>query len=125
MRPRPTSADASTPAPTASRWTSPRAGCRLNLDPSGGLLRSFLALNNQVLDRFSVDERSRIGVHTCPGGDQDSTHSFDVDYTELLPALFGLHAGRFYVQLASEADPRRALAAIREHSTEDQSCSSG
>lgn len=39
-------------------------------------------------------ERSRslcgqaIGVHTCPGGDKDSTHSADVEYEELLPALF-------------------------------------
>jgi len=42
-------------------------------------------LNNQVLQRFSADEQRRIGVHTCPGGDRDSTHSADVDYAELLP----------------------------------------
>ena len=39
-----------------------------------------MALNNQVLVRFSDAERARIGVHTCPGGGQDSTHSADVDY---------------------------------------------
>lgn len=39
----------------------------LKLDPSGGLLRSFIALNNQVLDRFTTTERLRIGVHVCPG----------------------------------------------------------
>ncbi|GHH65465.1 hypothetical protein GCM10017673_09570 [Streptosporangium violaceochromogenes] len=50
-----------------------------------------------------------IGVHTCPGGDQDSTHSLDVDYAGLLPALFRLRAGNFYVQLAGEPDPARAL----------------
>ncbi|SFQ95543.1 5-methyltetrahydropteroyltriglutamate--homocysteine methyltransferase [Lentzea waywayandensis] len=87
----------------------------LKLDPSRGLLRSFVDLNNQVLDRFSAQERERIGVHTCPGGDQDSTHSLDVDYAELLPDLFGLHAGRFYLQLASEPDRRRVLQIIREH----------
>jgi 5-methyltetrahydropteroyltriglutamate--homocysteine methyltransferase len=86
----------------------------LKLDPSKGLLRSFVELNNTVLDRFDEDERARLGVHTCPGGDQDSAHSLDVDYAELLPDLFELHAGAFYVQLASEADPRRVLEIIRD-----------
>ena len=85
----------------------------LKLDPSGGLLNSFIELNNQVLDAFSAAERVRIGVHTCPGGDHDSTHSADVDYVSLLPHLFRLNAGRFYVQLASEPDRRRVLGAIR------------
>ncbi|QBS44899.1 5-methyltetrahydropteroyltriglutamate--homocysteine methyltransferase [Nocardia sp. CS682] len=87
----------------------------LKLDPSGALLDSFVALNNRVLDRFTSAERQRIGVHTCPGGDQDSTHSLDVDYVQLLPKLFDLHAGRFYVQLASEPDPDRVLGVIAEH----------
>ncbi|MFJ8644914.1 cobalamin-independent methionine synthase II family protein [Streptomyces sp. NPDC093546] len=86
----------------------------LKLDPSGGVLEQFIALNNQVLDRFSEDERARIGVHTCPGGDQDSTHSLDVDYAELLPKLFELKAGNFYVQLASEPDPERVLRVIAD-----------
>ena len=81
----------------------------LKLDSSGGLLNSFIDLNNRVLERFSPEERQRIGVHTCPGGDRDSTHSADVDYAGLLPALFHLRAGRFYIQLASEPDRRRVL----------------
>jgi 5-methyltetrahydropteroyltriglutamate--homocysteine methyltransferase len=85
----------------------------LKLDPSGGLLNTFIELNNRVLDRFSDVERRKIGVHTCPGGDHDSTHSADVDYTGLLPELFRLKVGRFYVQLASEADRRRVLTTIR------------
>jgi len=85
----------------------------LKLDPSGGVLNAFIDLNNRVLDRFNATERQRIGVHTCPGGDHDSTHSADVDYTGLLPALFRLKVGRFYVQLASEPDRRRVLACIR------------
>jgi 5-methyltetrahydropteroyltriglutamate--homocysteine methyltransferase len=85
----------------------------LKLDPSGGLLRSFIELNNAVLERFTDAQRKRIGVHTCPGGDQDSTHSADVDYASLLPALFNLKVGRFYVQMASEPDPERVLSAIR------------
>lgn len=87
----------------------------LKLDPSGGLLRDFVALNNAVLERFSPEERTRIGLHTCPGGDWDSTHSADVDYADLLPDLFRIKAGRFYVQLASEPDPGRVLGAIAEH----------
>ncbi|MFD7660076.1 cobalamin-independent methionine synthase II family protein [Actinosynnema sp. NPDC059797] len=87
----------------------------LKLDPSGGLLRDFTALITTVLERFSAEERARIGVHTCPGGDQDSAHSADVDYAELLPTLFAVPAGRFYVQLASEPDRERVLAVIRDH----------
>ena len=84
----------------------------LKLDPSGGLLNSFVDLNNRVLKRFSADEQMSIGVHTCPGGDHDSTHSADVDYRQLLPALFQLQAGRFYIQLASELDRKSVLAGI-------------
>lgn len=64
-------------------------GLAVKLDPSGQLLRSFADLNNQVLGQFSDNDRSRIGVHTCPGGDQDSTHSADVDYVDLLPSWPG------------------------------------
>lgn len=92
----------------------------LKLDPSGGVLEDFVSLNNRVLDRFTPQERARIGVHTCPGGDQDSTHSLDVDYTGLLPALFRLHAGNFYLQLASEADPGRVLSVVADHLQPDQ-----
>jgi 5-methyltetrahydropteroyltriglutamate--homocysteine methyltransferase len=92
----------------------------LRLDPSGGLLRSFLSLNNRVLDRFSPAELRRIGVHVCPGGDRDSTHSADVDYAGLLPDLFQLNAGRSYLQMASEAEPARALAIVRRGLRADQ-----
>jgi 5-methyltetrahydropteroyltriglutamate--homocysteine methyltransferase len=85
----------------------------LKLDPSGRLLRTFVDLNNEVLNGFSEAERRKIGVHTCPGGDRDSTHSADVDYTGLLPVLFQLKVGRFYIQLASEADRNRVLKTIR------------
>jgi 5-methyltetrahydropteroyltriglutamate--homocysteine methyltransferase len=87
----------------------------VKLDPSGQLLASFIDLNNQVLAQFSAEERQRIGVHTCPGGDQDSTHSADVDYAALLPGLFSLNAGTFYIQLASEPDRARVLHTIAEH----------
>ena len=92
----------------------------VKLDPSGQLLASFIDLNNQVLAQFSAQERQRIGVHTCTGGDQDSTHSADVDYAALLPGLFSLNAGTFYIQLASELDRPRVLRSIAEHSRPDQ-----
>ncbi len=87
----------------------------LRLDPSGNLLRTFIELNNQVLDRFTPTEQARIGVHTCPGGDLDQTHSASVDYAELLPLLFELKAGRFYIQLASEPDRVHVLRQIAAH----------
>jgi 5-methyltetrahydropteroyltriglutamate--homocysteine methyltransferase len=92
----------------------------LKLDPSGGLLDNFVALNNRVLGHFSQHERRKIGVHTCPGGDRDATHSADVDYAGLLPGIFRLSVGRFYVQLASEKDPERILKIIRQQLQPDQ-----
>ena len=59
-------------------------------------------------------------MHTCPGGDRDSTHSADVDYGELLPSLFELKAGSFYVALAGEADRVRVLRIIRQYLKPDQ-----
>jgi 5-methyltetrahydropteroyltriglutamate--homocysteine methyltransferase len=86
----------------------------VKLDPSGGLLSSFVELNNQVLGRFSLDERRKIGVHVCPGGDHDSTHSADVDYADFLPDLFKLNVGRFYLQMASEPDKKRILRLVSQ-----------
>jgi 5-methyltetrahydropteroyltriglutamate--homocysteine methyltransferase len=92
----------------------------IKIDPSGNLLNSFIDLNNLALARFSSDERRRLGVHTCPGGDRDSTHSADVDYAELLPSLFELNVGNFYIALAGERDPVRVLKAIRRYMKPDQ-----
>lgn len=92
----------------------------MKIDPSGELLTSFIDLNNLALSRFSVEERRRIGIHTCPGGDRDSTHSADVDYADLLPGLFELKAGNFYVALAGEPDRRRVLEIIRRYLKPDQ-----
>jgi 5-methyltetrahydropteroyltriglutamate--homocysteine methyltransferase len=92
----------------------------MKIDRSGNLLNSFIVLNNLALSRFSVEDRQRIGVHTCPGGDRDSTHSADVDYAELLPSLFQLKAGNFYVALAGERDPERVLRILRANVKADQ-----
>jgi 5-methyltetrahydropteroyltriglutamate--homocysteine methyltransferase len=92
----------------------------LKLDPSKGLLESFVDLNNRVLGELTEDERRRVGVHTCPGGDQDSTHSADVPYEELLPSLFRMNVHNFYVELASEADRARVLEILGTHAKGDR-----
>ncbi|EJU00537.1 UROD/MetE-like protein [Dacryopinax primogenitus] len=76
------------------------------------LLKTFIDLNNKVLDRFTAEERKNIGVHTCPGGDCDSVHSLDVDYHELLPSLFQMNAGYFLIELASEKDKAKVYKEI-------------
>lgn len=87
----------------------------LKLDPSGGVLKHFIDLNNLVFDRFSKEEQQKLGVHVCPGGDHDSTHSADVDYADFLPELFNLHVGSFYLQLASEPDRVKVLKIIKQY----------
>jgi 5-methyltetrahydropteroyltriglutamate--homocysteine methyltransferase len=92
----------------------------IKIDRSGQLLNSFIELNNMGLAPFSATERQRLGVHTCPGADRDSTHSADVDYADLLPALFELEAGNFYIALAGEKDRVRVLKIIKENMRPDQ-----
>jgi 5-methyltetrahydropteroyltriglutamate--homocysteine methyltransferase len=92
----------------------------LKLDPSAGLLRSFIELNNKVFARFTEEERKRIGVHSCPGGDHDSTHSADISYSDLLPLLFELKAGNFYLAYAGEKNKQSVLASIKENLRPDQ-----
>ncbi|MEX2586675.1 MAG: hypothetical protein WD602_01600 [Actinomycetota bacterium] len=83
------------------------------------MLAHFIELNNRVLDRFSPEERSRIGIHTCPGGDRDSVHSADVPYHNLLPEMFKLNAGYFLIQLKGERDKDPVYADIGEFSRDD------
>src|SRR6202171_136684 len=87
----------------------------VKIEPSGELLDSFIDLLNLALSRFSPEERRRIGVHTCPGGDNHATHSADVDYADLLPRLLDLKVGNFYIALACEQDRRRVLKIIRTY----------
>ncbi|MGV3773104.1 MAG: 5-methyltetrahydropteroyltriglutamate--homocysteine methyltransferase [Verrucomicrobiales bacterium] len=87
----------------------------VKLDRTGNLLNSFIGLNNLVLSRFTQEERQFLGVHTCPGGDLDSTHSADVDYADLLPSLFELRVGNFYIALAGEKDRVRVLKIIQQY----------
>ena len=103
-------------------FTEGRLACRN--DPNNpwterGLLKQFVELNNRVLDRFTAAERKNIGIHTCPGGDCDATHSADVDYEELLPSMFQMNAGYFLMELSSEKDKERVYRLIGQYSRED------
>ena len=92
----------------------------LKLDPSAGVLKHFIEVNNQVFTRFSKEEQQKLGVHVCPGGDHDSTHSADIDYADFLPHLFDLNVGSFYLQLASEKDRVKVLKNIKQYAKSDQ-----
>jgi 5-methyltetrahydropteroyltriglutamate--homocysteine methyltransferase len=87
----------------------------MKIDPTGFLLASFIDLNNLALSRFSDAERTKLGVHTCPGGDRDSTHSAEVDYAELLPSLFQLKVANFYIALTAERNRTRTLEMVASH----------
>ena len=84
-----------------------------------GKLPHFIELINRVLDRFSPEERTNIGIHTCPGGDRDSVHSADVPYSNLLPSMFDLNAGYFLIQLASEREKDPVYKMIGQESRDD------
>ncbi len=103
-------------------FTEGRLACRNDpRNPWTGrhMLGQFIELNNRVIDRFSAEERKNIGIHTCPGGDCDATHSADVDYAELLPSMFKMNAGYFLMQLASEPDKERVYKLIGQYSRAD------
>lgn len=85
----------------------------LKLDPSGQLLKSFVELINMGLAEFNEEERKKIGIHTCPGSDKDATHSADIDYKYLLPTLFDINAGNFYIAMAMEKEPQKVLRLIK------------
>jgi methionine synthase II (cobalamin-independent) len=80
-----------------------------------GLLPHFIELINRVLARFTPEERTSIGVHTCPGGDRDSVHSADVPYNNLLGTMFDLDAGYFLIQMASEREKDPVYETIGRH----------
>jgi methionine synthase II (cobalamin-independent) len=83
------------------------------------LLKTFIDLNNQVPANSTADERKDIGIHTCPGGDCDSVHSYKVDYHELLPSMFEINAGYFLIQIASEKDKKKVYEEIGRTIRED------
>lgn len=93
----------------------------MRLDPSGALLASFVHLNNMALARFSAAERALIGVHVSAAGvPPRGGAEAQVDYAELLPALFEIRAGSFYVAMAGQPDPGRVLRMARDYARPEQ-----
>ncbi|KAF8674509.1 5-methyltetrahydropteroyltriglutamate-homocysteine S-methyltransferase [Rhizoctonia solani] len=83
------------------------------------MLKSFVDLNNRVIDRFTPEERKNIGIHTCPGGDCDSVHSFDVPYESLLPSMFKMNVGYFLIQCASEIEKEKVYKLVGDNIRKD------
>ena len=83
------------------------------------MLGEFIDLNNRLFSRFSADERRNIGIHTCPGGDNDSVHSKEVPYEKLLSKMFQMNAGYFLIQCASEEDQEEVYRLCGQYSRED------
>jgi methionine synthase II (cobalamin-independent) len=83
------------------------------------MLQEFIELNNRLFDRFSSEERRNIGIHTCPGGDNDSVHSKEVPYEKLLSKMFQMNAGYFLIQCASEEDKEEVYRLVGEYSRDD------
>ncbi len=97
----------------------------MRLDPSGALLASFVHLNNMALGRFSAAERALIGLHVSAAGVRSpgiASHggAAGIDYAELLPALFEIRAGSFYIAMAGQADPERVLRIARDYARPEQ-----
>ena len=99
-------------------WTEGRLS--LKLDPSGAFLDEGIRLNNAVIAAVPAEYHDRIGLHTCPGGDRDSTHSADVPYEALLSRMFDINATRFYLQMITEPDYEAALKVVAEYLREGQ-----
>ena len=83
------------------------------------MLQDFIDLNNRVMERFSPEERKNIGIHTCPGGDNDSVHSKEVPYEKLLNHMFKINAGYFLIQCASEDDRETVYKLCGENRRDD------
>lgn len=90
------------------------------LDPSKQLLKNFINLNNRVLDHFTQQERTNIGIHTCPGGDKHATHSGNTNYNELLPFLFELKTDNIYMQFSKESNKEAVLNTIKRYRKPNQ-----
>ncbi|CAF0984637.1 unnamed protein product [Adineta ricciae] len=87
----------------------------LKVDPTGRLLQEFVQINNRLLNRFESNLRHRLGVHVCAGCDKGCYHSIDVNYLLLLPEIFDLKVGNFFLQFSSETSNRHEiLSCIRD-----------
>ena len=80
----------------------------------------FVDLNNRVLAELTDDERARVGVHTCPGGDRTRPTAPMCATRSCCRRCSGSNVANFYVQLASESDRPRVLEILGTHATGDR-----
>ena len=92
----------------------------LKLDPSGGLLEQFVALE-QSRARSVLAAGAASNRRSHVSGRRSGCHA-QRRCRLCRPAAGAVSAsrGRFYIQLASEPDPKRVLDIIREHRQPDQ-----
>ncbi len=64
-------------------------------------------------------------VHTCPGSDRNSAHSAEIDDAQLLPSLFELKVGSFYIALAGVPDRCACSRSFASNSSPACASSSG
>jgi 5-methyltetrahydropteroyltriglutamate--homocysteine methyltransferase len=96
-------------------FTEGRLSVKLN--PSKGLLRQFVELNNRVLERFSEDERTRIGSTPAPAGTSTRLPARTSITRSSCRPLRNQGGKRL---LASESERRRVLGIIRDHARPGQ-----
>src|SRR5262249_25231316 len=81
----------------------------VKLDPTRRLLESFIDLNSLLIERFSAEERKRIGVHSCsrrrPALDSQGGHRLCRPAAEPVPA-----AGRNFLPAARQRARPQACA---------------
>ena len=81
----------------------------VKIDPSGNLLHSFIDLNNLALSRFSPRTASASACTRVPAATAIRPTARTSTIRELLPSLFELKVGNFYIALAGERDRVRVL----------------
>ena len=79
-----------------------------------------MILITKYFQDFQKKKEKGLACILVQGGDHDSTHSADISYANLLPLLFKLNAGNFYLEYAGEKDKRSVLLSIKENLRPDQ-----
>ena len=120
-RRRPTSAAASRPARTTSRSTSRKRGSRSSSTHRAGC--SAIRRPEQPAcstDSRLTSERAASVSIRVPAATMTPLTAPTSITPHLLPLLFELHAGAFYLELAGEADPEAVLETVAANLRPDQ-----
>jgi 5-methyltetrahydropteroyltriglutamate--homocysteine methyltransferase len=85
----------------------------VKIDPTGGLLTSFIDLNEFALTRFSIEERNHLGGHASPG--EDSPYDADLEHSLPLPSILALNVAHFDIARSRKEDRARELKLINKY----------